>query len=88
VCGTTIAPKTNTLALVGFITAVVIPISGLMIGIVARKQLDRPNNIESGLGFARWPTVVGTFGVQIQICFLNIWLSVFANAMSNAPALG
>jgi hypothetical protein len=88
VSGTTIARKTNTLALVGFITAFVIPIAGLVIGIVARNELAQPGNVESGRGFARWATFIGTIGVLLQICFLIAWVSLFADAMSNAPALG
>lgn len=76
------------MALVGFITAFVIPIAGLVIGIVARKQLDQPNNVESGRGFARWAMIIGMSGVLVQIWFIIMWVSVFANAMRNAPALG
>ncbi len=86
--GTTIARKTNNLALVGFIIAFVIPVAGLVIGIVARKQLDQPNNIESGRGFARWAMIVGMLGVLVQIWFIIIWVSVFTKAMANAPGLG
>jgi hypothetical protein len=88
VSGTTIARKTNNLALVGFIIAFVIPIAGLVIGIVARKQLDQPNNAESGRWFARWAMIVGMLGVLVQIWFLIIWVSVFTKAMANAPGLG
>jgi Domain of unknown function (DUF4190) len=88
VSGTTIARKTNNLALVGFIIAFVIPIAGLVLGIVARKQLDQPNNNETGRGFARWATIVGMLGVLVQIWFIIIWVSVFTNAMANAPGLG
>ena len=76
------------MALVGFITAFVIPIAGLVIGIVARKQLDQPNNIESGRGFARWAMIVGMFGVLVQIWFIIIWVSVLTKAMGNAPGIG
>ncbi len=86
--GTTIARKTNNLALVGFIIAFVIPVAGLVIGIVARKQLDQPNNTESGRGFARWAMIVGMLGVLVQIWFIIIWVSVFTKAMANAPGLG
>lgn len=85
--GTTIARKTNNLALVGFIIAFVIPIAGLVIGIVARKQLDQTNNIESGRGFAR-AMIVGMVGVLVQIWFIIIWVSVSTKAMANAPGLG
>ena len=80
--------KTNTLALVGFIAAFVIPLAGLVIGIVARSQLDAPGNVETGRGFARWAMVLGSLGVLFQVVFFIVWLSLFANAMSNSPAFG
>ncbi|MGN8552487.1 UNVERIFIED_CONTAM: DUF4190 domain-containing protein [Microbacterium sp. SLM126] len=80
--------KTNTLALVGFIAAFVIPIAGLVIGIVARRQLDAPGNLESGRGFARWAMIIGTLGVVFQVAFFIVWLTLFANAISHSPAFG
>ena len=80
--------KTNTLALVGFIVAFVIPIAGLVIGIAARRQLDAPGNVETGRGFARWATVIGALGLALQVAFFIVWLSLFTAAMSNAPGFG
>lgn len=82
----TAAPaKTNTLALVGFITAFVIPLAGLVIAIAARRQLDAPGNTETGRGFARWAMVIGALGLAFQVVFFIVWLSLFATAMSNSP---
>lgn len=83
-----IARKTNTLALVGFIAAFVIPIAGLVLGIVARRQLDARDNTESGRGFARWAMIVGALGALAQLAFFIVWLSLFATAFSNAATLG
>ncbi|HEY9306726.1 MAG TPA: DUF4190 domain-containing protein [Microbacterium sp.] len=85
---TGIARKTNTLALVGFIAAFVIPIAGLVIGIVARRQLDARGNSESGRGFARWAMIIGALGALAQLAFFIVWVSLFATALSNAPTLG
>ncbi|GLI28173.1 hypothetical protein ARHIZOSPH14_24150 [Agromyces rhizosphaerae] len=82
------APKTNTLALVAFITAFVIPVAGLAIGIAARKQLDAPGNTETGWGFAGWATLIGALGTLFQGVFVIIWLTVFARILGSAPGLG
>ncbi|MBN9177557.1 MAG: DUF4190 domain-containing protein [Microbacterium sp.] len=82
---TTSAPRTNTLALVGFIAAFVIPVAGLVIGIVARNQLSRPGNLEGGRGFARWAMIIGAAGTVFQLAFFAVWLSLFVTAITNAP---
>ena len=52
----TTAPRTNTLSLVGFIAAFVIPVAGLILGVFALRQLRAPGNLESGRGSlaGRW----------------------------------
>jgi len=75
--------RTNTLAVVGFIAAFVVPIAGLVIGIVARNQLGRPGNTEGGAGFARWAMIIGALGTAANLLFLAIWASFFANALSS-----
>jgi hypothetical protein len=75
--------RTNTLAVVGFIAAFLVPIAGLVIGIVARNQLGRPGNTEGGAGFARWAMVVGALGTAANLVFIVIWASFFANALSS-----
>ena len=81
-------PKTNTLALVGFIAAFVIPVAGLVLGIVARRQLAAPGSPETGSGFARWAMIIGALGTVFQLGFLILWLSLFANALSHLPVGG
>jgi hypothetical protein len=85
----TAAPaKTNTLALVGFIAAFVIPLVGLVLGILARRQLSLPGNSESGRGLARWAVVIGTVGTLFQGAFFVVWISLFVNALSQMPVAG
>lgn len=79
------AAKTNTLALVGFIAAFVIPIAGLVLGILARGQLSTPGNLETGSGLARWAMVIGALGTVFQLVFFIVWASLFATALSNSP---
>jgi hypothetical protein len=78
--------KINTSALVGFIAAFVIPLVGLILGIVARGQLSTPGNFETGRGFARWAMVIGAIGTAFQLTFFIVWLSVLLSAIGNAAA--
>ncbi|MBB2976241.1 hypothetical protein FHX49_001815 [Microbacterium endophyticum] len=73
ITGTT---KTNTLALVDFIAAFVIPLVGLILGILARRQLSTPGNPETGRGLARWAMVIGALGTIFQLAFFIVWLSM------------
>jgi hypothetical protein len=79
--------KTNTLALVGFISAFVIPIAGLILGILARRELDRPGSNESGRGLARWAMVLGVIGMAGQVLFFIWWATAFAAALNHAPGM-
>lgn len=80
--------KTNVLALVGFIAAFIIPLAGLILGVMARRQLNVVGNAESGKGLARWAMVIGMIGTLFQGAFFIVWLSLFATAMSNMPVGG
>ena len=86
---TTFAPpaKTNTLALIGFIAAFVIPVAGLVLGILARRQLSVPGNPETGKGLARWAVFIGALGTAFQVIFFIVWLTLVANAISNMPSV-
>lgn len=77
-----VAPRTNTLALVGFIAAFVIPIAGFVLGVLALGQLRAPGNRESGAGLARWALIIGCLGTLAQLVFFIIWISLFLSAMS------
>lgn len=69
--------KTNLLALVGFISAFMIPPAGVILAVFARRQLDAPGNLESGRGLARWAMVIGILGTVGQLLFLIFWFSLF-----------
>lgn len=73
--------RTNQLALIGFIAAFLIPPAGVILSVLARRQLDAPGNSESGRGLARWAMVVGVLGTFAQIGFLLIWFSLFFRAV-------
>jgi hypothetical protein len=84
----TVVAKTNTLAVIAFVTAFVVPVAGLVIAVVARRQLSAPGNTESGNGFARWAMVIGAIGVLFQTVFLIIWISAFSMAFTHLPPTG
>lgn len=72
--------KTNTLALVGFIAALVIPLAGVILSVSARRQLDAPGNIEQGRGLTRWAMVIGILGTLGQLLLFVLWFSLFFRA--------
>lgn len=78
----------NTLALVAFIAAFVIPLAGFILSFFARRQLDAPGNVESGRGLARWAMVVGILGALAQLAFIIVWIMLFASAVTQIPSAG
>lgn len=72
--------KTNTLALVGFIAALVIPLAGVILSVSARRRLDAPGNIEQGRGLTRWAMVIGILGTLGQLLLFVLWFSLFFRA--------
>lgn len=78
-------PKTNTLALIAFIAAFMIPLAGFILSFFARTQLDAPGNTEGGRGLARWAMVIGILGTLAQLAFFIVWLVLFSTAISQMP---
>lgn len=81
------APRTNTLALVGFVSAFVVPVVGLVLGIVALNQMNHPANDEHGKGFARWALILGTLGTLATVVFFVIWFALMGAAVGNISNL-
>lgn len=79
-------PRTNTLALVGFIAAFVVPVAGLVLGILARNQLARPGNVETGTGLARWAMILGALGSAATLLLVILWFSVFFTVIGGHTA--
>lgn len=79
------APRTNTLALVGFIAAFTIPIVGIVLGALALGQLRAPGNQESGAGLARWALVIGSILTLATVIFFIFWLSMFFSILDGRP---
>ena len=83
---TTPVPRTNTLALVGFIASFMLPVVGIVLGVLARKQMDVSG--ESGRGLARAAVVIGILGTLFQLAFVVVWLSLFATAVTRSGVSG
>ncbi|MDR2322295.1 MAG: DUF4190 domain-containing protein [Microbacterium sp.] len=74
--------KTNTVALVSFICAFVVPVAGLVLGIIAVRQLRGNATGEGGAGLARWAMIIGSVGICGQAILFIIWISLFTQAMA------
>lgn len=79
----TYPPRTNNLALVGFIASFMIPIVGIVLGVMARRQIAVTK--EGGRGLARAAVILGALGTTFQVIFFIVWLSLFSTALSQAP---
>lgn len=79
----TYPPRTNTLALVGFIASFMIPIVGIVLGAMAQRQIAITK--EGGRGLARAAVIIGALGTTFQVIFFIVWLSLFSTALSQAP---
>lgn len=83
---TTPAPRTNTLALVGFIASFMVPVVGIVLGVLARKQIAVTG--EGGSGLARAAVVLGILGVIFQVSFFIVWITLFSTALSQSGTFG
>lgn len=79
----TYPPRTNTLALVGFIASFMIPIVGIVLGAMAQRQIAVTH--EGGRGLARAAVIIGALGATFQLIFFIVWLSLFSAAISQTP---
>jgi uncharacterized membrane protein YeaQ/YmgE (transglycosylase-associated protein family) len=82
----TLVPRTNTLALVGFIASFMIPVVGIVLGVLARKQMDVSG--ESGRGLARAAVLIGILGALFQAAFFIVWLALFTSAVTQSGVAG
>jgi hypothetical protein len=80
---TTHPPRTNTFALIGFIASFVIPVVGIVLGVMARRQIAVTR--EGGRGLARAAVIIGAIGALVQTVFFIVWLSLFTSAISQVP---
>ena len=71
--------KTNTLAIVGFILAFLIPIAGLICSIIARKQLQERD--EGGAGLALAGLIISIVELVIVFIYLIVVIAAVAAVM-------
>ncbi|NKY38196.1 DUF4190 domain-containing protein [Cellulomonas septica] len=83
--GHPVPPRTSTFAIVAFIAAFMIPVAGIVLGVLARRQLSAPGSTEDGAGLARWAVVVGIAGTVLQTLFFVVWLWFFVRAVAAHP---
>jgi hypothetical protein len=72
---------TNQLAIVSLVLAFVFPPAGLVVGIVARRQIRRTG--EDGDGLALAGAIVGGIATALFVLFIVFWIIAFAALSAN-----
>ncbi|SEH85456.1 MULTISPECIES: DUF4190 domain-containing protein [unclassified Leifsonia] len=78
--------KINTIALVGFIAAFMVPIAGIVLGIIGLQQTRTSG--EGGRGLARAAVLIGSLFTLFGVVFFIVWLSLFLQAFSHISSAG
>ncbi|KQV26436.1 DUF4190 domain-containing protein [Yonghaparkia sp. Root332] len=71
------APPTNVLAILALVAAFIAPPAGLVLGIIAQRQIAQSG--ESGSGLALAGTIVGGVFTAFIALFLIAWLGTFVS---------
>lgn len=79
-------PRTNVLAIVALITAFIAPPAGLVLGIIAYRQIDRTG--EEGKGLALAGAIVGGVFTGFILMFFIAWLGMFISFFATFGNLG
>src|SRR4051812_23378936 len=80
------APRTNTLAIVSFVSAFIVSVVAVITGHIALSQIKRTG--EGGRGFALAGLIIGYVGIGFVVVFFVIWLILFAAVMSHEYTTG
>lgn len=84
------APPTNVLAILALVAAFIAPPAGLVLGIIAQRQIAQSG--ESGSGLALAGTIVGgiftAFIALVLIAWLGTFVSIFATFFTVFAATG
>lgn len=76
------APKTNTMAIVGLVLAFVVNIAGLIVSIIARKQIKQSG--EGGAGLALAGIIISSVSIVLSL----LWAALVIIAiMANQDAI-
>ncbi|UYN83740.1 MAG: DUF4190 domain-containing protein [Microcella sp.] len=78
-------PRTNTLALIGFLASFIIPIAGIVLGVMAQRQIAVTH--EGGRGLARAAIIIGAVFTTAAAIYFVVFISIFITAISQAPFL-
>ncbi len=71
------SPKTNTLAIVGFILSFIVPIVGLILSIIGKKQIKATG--EGGNGLATAGIVISSIDLGFSLLGAIIYLAVYGS---------
>ncbi|MGY6497158.1 MAG: DUF4190 domain-containing protein [Microcella sp.] len=74
-------PRTNVLAIVSLITAFIAPPAGLVLGIIAYRQIARTG--EEGKGLALAGAIVGGVFTGFILLFFIAWLGMFISMFAS-----
>ena len=76
--------RINTLALVAFIAAFIVPVAAIVLGILAGRQLNIPGNRETGHGLARAALIIGIVSTSLQVLFFIVWFALLFYGISSS----
>ena len=75
--------RTNVLAIVGFIAAFMVPVAGIVLGVMATREIAVTH--EEGAGLAKAATVIGIVITATTVLFVILWLAVMFFIFSTVP---
>jgi hypothetical protein len=64
-------PKTNGLAIAGFVCAFLLSLVGLILSIIALNQINKSNGMQKGKGLAIAGIVIGALNIGLNILLLS-----------------
>ncbi len=78
-----VVPHTNTLAIIGFVGAFMIPVVGIVLGIMAQRQIAV--NHEEGGTLAKAAVIVGVVGTALLVVFFIVWFAMLFFILGQTP---
>jgi hypothetical protein len=75
-------PRTNLMALLGFIGAFLVPVVGIVLGVLAQRQIAVTG--EEGAGLAKAGFIIGIAGTVFQVLFFVLWFVVFFGSLTGS----
>ncbi len=74
-------PKTNTMAIIGFVMSFILAIAGLICSIIARKQIRESG--EKGMGLATAGLIISIVEMALSFIAVLIYVIVIAAALGS-----